>query len=421
MMRVLQIGSLLVAVLLAGVAGWRIVVTSTADRLAEEAPQRAIRWDAHDPAPLLQLASERLAKGESKIAAATAREVLRIAPLQAEAFVLLARAADAMHAAGARALFDIAVRRAPRDQYARAWMIGTQLNDADYSAALANIDKLLRFASPRSEIFVPIMVQLADKPAFATALVHTLLGNPPWRNELLSQLLSKGSHAAADAVYSSLQSQHGLNEAETGAWLARLMQAGIWGEAYSRWASGLQLPPGTALPLIHDGGFEAPATGIGFDWRIPGAPGVLIEPVMTADGRAEQVTFMGRRAPEINFAQTLMLAPGAYRLKFRARSLDVRSDKGIEWAVSCHGSEAPLATSESMQATFDWKTLDLTFVVPPEECPAQELALINPGADGSGKIVSGTLWFDDFTLTPVANPEAEPEPVPADKPGAASD
>lgn len=390
------------ALVLAGMAGWRIVVTATSDRLAADHPGAALAWDADNPDAVLTLARQQLQAGHPQDAAAIARRLLRTEPLQGPAFVMLARAAQAEgDDAAAHKLFAIALRRAPRDQYTRAWTIGAQLRVGNYDDALRNTSVLLRIAPPRQEVLIPVLAQLTEKPAFASALAHTLAEQPQWRWAMLGYLLSHASHNAVDAVFSRLQDLGSLSDGEAAQWFDRLTAAGLWGEAYSRWASGLHLPRGTPLPSIYDGGFETKPSGIGFDWRTGGAPGVIIERVQV-DGAtgsyAAQVSFFGRRVTDTHFAQTLLLAAGPHVLRFRARARRLTSDKGLEWAIGCEGIEEPIASSPRLRGDFAWRPIELTFTVPEHGCPAQRLWLRNPGAAGAAKIVSGTLWFDDFRI-----------------------
>lgn len=398
-------GAIALALVLAVVAGWRIVVTSTADRLAAKEPQRALAWDPGNPAALLALAERQLTDGQAPAAAATARQLLRIEPLQAQAFAVLAEAASA----DAAALHELALRHAPRDLRTRAWLLGTQLAEGRYADALANIDVVLRISPAQGTRLFPLMVQLADNSVFADALAQTLSTQPAWRAELLSAVLTQGSQVAVDQVYTAVQRDGGLSSAEAGRWLDRLIAAGEWGEAYSRWVGTLTLTPGASLPVVYNGDFEAEPTGIGFDWRLRGAPGVLIERAGVAGARgtyAARVAFLGRRVPQIDFEQTLLLAAGRYRLHLRAHARDLRSDKGLEWAIACHGAAEPLAVSARLEGNFDWKAVATDFVVPSADCPAQRLWLRNPGADGAGKIVSGTLWFDDIAIDRIARQES---------------
>lgn len=412
MRRALSSALLALAALGAFVVAWRIVTIHMATTLAEKDPQQALAWNPSYPPALLSRAQEQLEAGQLEAAMTTARALLRAFPLQAEALVVLARAADAQHDPAVAARFAIALQRAPRDPYARAWMSGTQLQEGDYDQALANIDTLLTIMPSYQGALLPILVGLADKPAFAIAMAQALQRRPTWRGTYLGELLSQGSFDAADQIFGQLQNANDLDSAEASSWLERLKQAGMWGAAYSRWVSGLDLPPGASLALVHDGGFDQAGTGIGFDWRMSGAPGVLVERVELDGGQVAQVSFLGRRVPQLNFAQTLFLAPGTYQLQYRARARNLRSDRGIEWTIACIGDSPIRAHSDALQGSFDWKTLRVRFEVPAQGCPAQELALSNPGAGGAGKIVVGTLWFDDFAITPVTTAESDPAAGP---------
>ena len=389
-------------VLAALLAAWRVVALGMADGLAARFPQDALAWDSRNAQARLMLAQQQFKDGQPADAAATARALLRIEPLQAEALATLARATEAEgDAAGARALYALAARRAPRDQYTRAWLVGTQLQEADYPAALANANVLMTIAPPRREVLIPILVQFAAQPAFATELARVLADKPDWRGAFLDKLRESGNHDALDQVYGALQDDGALSAAEAGQWYDWLIHSGLWGEAYSRWVSGLHLAPGATLPLVYAGDFESAPTGTGFDWHVEGAPGVGIERVAVAGAtgdHAARVSFLGRRSPDIHFEQDLLLAPGAYRLRFRAKARDLLSDVGLEWAVSCLGPAGDLGASARLKGSFEWKDVEAGFTVPDEDCPAQRLWLRNPGSARAGKIVSGTMWFDDFVI-----------------------
>jgi hypothetical protein len=402
MMSLRAAGVFVVALAVSSLVAWRVIITSVADRDALQAPERALAWDAHHPAALIALAWHQLAEHQPDAAAATARELLRVEPLAAQGFVLLAQAAEADgDEARAATLYEIAMRRAPRDLHARATIIDRQLRDAQYADALTNVDLLLGISPTQGATLLPALAGLAQAPAFADALAHALANRPAWRDRMLAVLLTDGEGSAVDQVYGPLQRSGRLSDEEAGRWYDWLMHSGRWGEVYSRWAGGLALAPGVTLAAVYNGGFESEPTGVGFDWRMHGAPGVVIERVREAGATgayAAKVTFRGRRAPRIEFEQELLLSPGAHRLRFRTRSEDVRSDQGIEWAIACDGAGTPLAVSARLNGSSAWKAVETAFVVPAENCVAQRLWLRNPGADGAGKIVSGAIWFDDFAI-----------------------
>jgi len=155
------------------------------------------------------------------------------------------------------------------------------------------------------------------------------------------------------------------------------------------------------LPLLFNGGFETEPSGIGFDWRIRPTAGVNIErqhkPGAT-DAFALSVSFSGRRVPEINLEQRLLLSPGTYNMSFRARAEGLHSDKGLQWTVTCFAPSEPAAASDLLDGSFEWKRFEAALTVPDAGCVSQRIWLRNPGAAAAGKDVVGEVWFDDFAI-----------------------
>ena len=397
-----RIAVLAVFFLLATVLAWQTIATGLADHFAEADPERALKWEAHNPTALLALAQRHLARHEPDAAAAAARELLRYEPLEGEAFALLAEAAEAAGEAGKiKILNQVALTRAPRDLHARARLINEQLREGRFSEALQQISLLLQIAPGQSATLFPAMVQLAGVPGFGAALAHALNQAPPWRSGMLLALLGSGTHEAIGAVYQELQHEHGLSSDEFSGWLDQLMRVGRWDEAYSRWASDLPLGPDSSLPLLYNGRFATEPSSSGFDWRIGRTAGITMErEAFDAAGEtfAMKLSFSGRRVSDIDFEQRLFLAPGADHLRFRARADNLRSDKGLQWLIACDAQAAFLAASSLMNGKFDWKVIDTEFVIPEDKCPGQRLWLRNQGADAAGKAVSGDIWFRDFAI-----------------------
>ncbi len=388
---------------LAALAGWRIAVLGPANLPAGNAIDPVRTAWVNDPVSRVNAARDLLDQGDLQRAAGQARDILQQAPLQAGALVILARVASKRGQADAPELFGRALARAPRNQVARAWMIDRQLGQGDYATALDNITILLNIARGRRTTILPLLAALAEDAAFAAALVATLQQSPDWRGQMLQLLLQDGDSAAIAAVYGGLQQADALTSEERRAWLDHLMQEGHWGEAYSRWASSLVTDDRTVLPLVHDGGFGKPPGDGGFDWHMDGARGVMIERVVDGGDRVAKVTFFGRRVSDSLFYQRLLLAPGRYRLRYRARAQGLRSTAGLVWAIRCLGDRGKDMPGPRLEGDFAWTDMHMSFVIPPQGCPAQALTLVNPGPAGPGKIVSGSLWVDDFRITPLAD------------------
>jgi len=402
--------------LLAGWAGWRMLAASMATHWAPTDPERALRWNPIDPSARLSIAQTRLEAGELHVAEALSRDVLRSFPLRSRALVILAQAADAARLPHTDSLFQIALRRAPRSQYVHVWVIGELMRTGRYDQALTGVTTLLQFAPRLAEDLIAVLVDASDEPAFASAIASELAHHPGWRTTYLSRLIAAGHPEPIDAVFGELLFQRDLPDAEARLWFNWLEQVGLWGKAYSHWVSWLNLPPGSSVALVHNGGFETPPTGVGFDWRMQNSPAVLIERVTEGSGSIVRVGFLGRRAAQIHLSQKLLLAPGRYRLELRAAARALHSDAGIQWRLRCLRDGPMLGATDPFKGSFEWKQAALDFEVPARDCPAQELALINPGAAGAGKIVSGSLWMDDVSIRPIpARPISDP-PLPAGSP-----
>jgi tetratricopeptide (TPR) repeat protein len=397
--RVLAWGAL---ALIAGLVAWRVVATGMSDRLASEHPQQALKWDRGNPVALSNLAEQQLDSKDTKAARASALQLLAREPLAGQGFAVLARLAE-MEGDSARAMLltTIALRHAPRSVDARAWLADQQLQQGHFAEAFESIDRILRIAPEQWQGLFPLLIKVSENPDLADALAAKLTEKPPWRGSFIETLMSGATPEAYDQIFASLKRRNDLDPAETRRWIERLARDGRWGEAYARWAGQLDLAASKRLSWIYNGGFESAPTGYGFDWRIGDSAGVIIERtgVAGSDGSfALSLVFLGRRVDAIPIKQWLLLPPGKYRLRFRAKAQDVRSDRGLRWTIHCQGSDAELAKSESLNGSFDWGDRVADFDVPVEGCQTQEIELKNAGADGAGKIVAGTILFDDLRV-----------------------
>ena len=407
MIRLRQAGLLIIGIALAGLAGWRVFATAVAERRASHVPEESLQLERRNPAAMLTLAQRHLQDRDAEGAIAIAHELLREEPLTGQAFVILAKAAEATgDSTQAEALYRVAVRRAPRDVYVRAWLVRDLLMKTRYAEALAQFDTLFRLSPGQAQDFLPVFAQLAEAPDFAQALIVAVGSSASWKTSMFSTLLERGNHDVVDQFFGGLLRQGNLSDEETGRWLDWLMQHGHWDEAYARWVGWLKLAPGAALPLLFNGGFETDPSGIGFDWRIRPTPGVTIERQHkpgASQNFALSVSFSGRRVPEINLEQRLFLSPGIYEMSFRARAEGLHSDKGLQWAVQCFAASEPATVSDLLDGSFEWKRFESVLTVPDAGCLSQRIWLRNPGAAAAGKDVVGDVWFDDFAIVKASN------------------
>ncbi|RZA14318.1 MAG: tetratricopeptide repeat protein, partial [Lysobacteraceae bacterium] len=347
------------AVVLALFAGWRVVGQMQAERYARTDPERALQWRPNDPQALLTLAERALDEGDLDAAERHARRLLAVEPLWGQAFGVIAEARDRQgHRPEAFALYRIAAHRAPRDMRARAWLTQRYLETGQYPEALVQVDRILRLYPDSAATINPVLVQMAQAPAFAAALAKALQADPPWRTRLLASFNSPktGNPVAAGQVMQALQDQGALDDAEYSRWLDSLLAQGRWGEAYARWA-GPVAARGGVVPILYNGDFSVAPSNTGFDWRIRRVPGVLVEfgEEPGANGPAAHLQFLGRRIPNAGLEQPLMLSAGRYTLSTRTKARGLQTAMGLQWQVSCAGTGAVVMRSEPVDGSFGWK------------------------------------------------------------------
>ena len=304
-------------------------------------------------------------------------------------------AADAATLAG----YQTAARRAPRDIHVRGWLAAHHLQSADFRAAMPHLDAMLTVSPESREQSLPLVVQLAADPAFAEALADHLAEHPRWRPAILRAAIRADDPAAADNLHAALRGHGVLTPADTGRWINGMLAGGRWGTAYAHWVSGLDQQPGS-LPLLHNGDFAAPISSHGFDWRLRRTNGVVAGRVdAPGGGHALRLTFLGRNVGRTGLEQPLLLAPGRYRLGLRARTRDLRSQRGLEWQLACSDNRTRIAAGATIHRQPQWTPLQLEFEVPAENCQGQWLRLVNPAPRGVAQALRGELQVADVAIT----------------------
>lgn len=393
---------LVVLCVLALYAGYRIVAHTVADGAVAEDPARALRAIPGHPDALLALAQAQLEAGDHQAAADSSRRLLGAAPLEGRGWRILAQVEDAAgNTPQARALYERAVARRPRDIPSRIWLARHYLLEGDYPATLEQIDRVSRYSPQHTGALQPVVATLAQDPAFVEALVPVLARGPRWRAAFLREVQNGNHPEAAERILPALRDAGGLSAEEYERWISGLMRQGQWGEAYVHWIASL--PAGARLTPVFNGGFDRLPGNSGFDWRTPRVPGVtlLFQAQGQGDGHIAHFTFRRRQVARAGLEQPLLLAPGqAYRLTARMRARELRGEFGLEWTIQCAaGSSRVLARSTALAGSFDWRSVELDFEVP-ADCTGQWLRLRNPAPRGVAQYLSGELWVDDVAITP---------------------
>lgn len=396
------------ALLLAGILGWRAMVTGVADYYAsQETPEAAIgalRWRGDQPVALYQRGT-----AASASEPATAERLLQAAawanPTDALVYLTLAELwAKTGRKAAAVDLVKIADALGPLRSPALARSAEFWLGQQRPDRALARWTMLLRTRPETAAQLFPLLLRLAENPATQSLLQPLLIDPPEWWDAFFAHV---AAHATRVETVLFLYQQRNRGKAlpvavEQRVFLDRLWKEGRWPEAYLAWLNGLDERQQQGLGNLYNGNFELPVTGVGFDWRISSPQGTLVEIAETygtRGGRALHVAFDGQRVHFQHVQQALYLEPGSYRLQGRVRPDGLRAERGLRWTVRCGGSDARLlAESDAFVGSDDWQVFTMNFTVSDAGCRVQVLRLELQGRAELDFEAQGGIWFDDLTI-----------------------
>ena len=393
--------------LIAGILVWRALVTNLADYYAsQETPEAAVgalRWRSDQPAALYQ-------RGVALVASETAEaeRLLRAAawanPTDALVYLALANQwVKAGRSAAAVRLAEIADALGPLRSPALARSAQFWLEQERPDRALARWRMLLRTRPETSAQLFPLLVQLAENPA-ARPLLQPLLADPPeWWDQFFAYAAVKATRPETSVFLYQKRNRHGTLPVaeEQRAYLDRLWKENRWLEAYLAWLNGLDERQTKVLGHVYNGGFEAPVTHLGFDWRMSSPRGATVETIETygtRGGKALYVSFNGERVRFQHVFQYLFLDAGRYRLQGRGRPDSLKAERGLRWRVRCSGANALLAESEPFVGSDEWRNFAVEFTVPDQGCPAQLLRLELDGRVELDFEAQGGAWFDDLAI-----------------------
>ena len=386
---------------------WRVLGLGMADHFARSDPERALAWRSDHPEALLQAALRHAAAKDWPAAKAHAERALHARPIDGRPLRVLAQVAEqGGDKARALVLYRQSARLAPRDLPTRVWLLQHALRQRDAVDAATQLDALLRL---QPALLAQLQAQadlLAVTPPARGALLETLAAAPPWRTAFLAGLAKAAYPVDAIApFFAALKHTPDTPMAEIDPWIARLRGENRALQAYVTWVNRIPENQRQSLGNVFDGGFEiAQEEQPGaFAWRTPAVPGATAYWSAnrgTVGENSYVVEFEGRRTPFAHLNQALVLPPGDWTLRWRAKGVRLDSPRGLVWQLRCDVSGSVLAESAPMQGHFEWREQTLGFSVPPG-CEGQQLGLRIPARIPAETVINGTLWLDAVSITPV--------------------
>lgn len=357
-------------------AGWWVVKTSAVEGLVRRNPAAAAAVAPRHPVPRLALATEGVELGMGRVDPAQQRraaDALAAAPLAAEPFLLAGLAAFAGgRDAEAQALLEEARRRNPRLRETRLFLLERYLRDGRVEEAGIELGALRRLVPGVVQALAPQLAALVRDERSGAQLIRLLGRDPPVRQAVLGQLAASG--ADPDLILRIARASPMAASPEGLPWqiqlLHALVQRGDLARALRLWRDFAGLPAEPGSKAVHDGRFEGLPGAAPFNWALNSGSAGTAERIPAP---ALQVEYYGRET--VDLAQQLMvLAPGRYRLQFRAEGNAKGDDSRLAWRIFCAGSASPLAEFVLRDVAAAPRTMGGEFTVP-AGCAGQSLRL----------------------------------------------
>ena len=331
---------------------------------------------------------------------------LRDNPAEIALLLTLAQAdANAGREADVRAELHAAREIAPIDRDALGISAALLLRQGRAAEAVERLSVLASTFGERDKVF-PVLARLlaSGDPSWSAIAA----AKPRWMRAFVLDQCRRGTDAL---LLAPLLSPPGPGDDGTGAEVEcvteRLRSKGRWGQAYQAWLNTLPRARLADVGFVFNGGFEFPATGVGFDWK-PSAgaerdTGHLVEFAPVRGGgsgqRALRVSYNGKRQSAAAISQFLALPTGRYELAGMARVDRLNTVRGVRWVVQCASEERidVLGESERFLGSSEWRRFAFEVDVPPG-CLGERLLLEPVGLGEGTTFLSGSVWFDDLAL-----------------------
>jgi tetratricopeptide (TPR) repeat protein len=391
---------------------WRIAALGTSQYYIREVGQNrrsldmSLAWNSRNP-EALSLAGQLLVEEDPKRAELLLRQAFTANPSDSHALVALAklwlkqgepeRADQAVEMAEQLSPADVAANL----QAASYWLLRDNVE-----RALLDWNRALLARSGLSKQLFPVLLRIAEQPPYGqSAFSKIVRQRPPWWQDFFIYATREARQVKTlRTLYDLYQNTNRpLTTKERNAYITRLQNEKLWGEAYMVWLNSLIPDQMAVLGQIYDGGFEQTRFEQGFDWHIATRKGLEVDAHSLFGGRkgkALQITFHGEPIRGIIAEQPLFLFPGRYRLSGQVKTDSIQTANGLVWSISCaDGEKAVLAETERFVGTNQWRSFSTPFSVPAGRCAGQRLSLHAKGTAPQDFRIRGEAWFDDLAIT----------------------
>jgi tetratricopeptide (TPR) repeat protein len=261
--------------------------------------------------------------------------------------------------------------------------------EADPSQADAVLDQTWRSTRDLNSV---LGKALPDSPEVRTRLFRYLAQNEDWTaaEELWPWLATQGDAPEASVVQSFLRHLMQRDPAAAAAAWAQAQHMVVGWNHYTE--------PGN---LISNPGFESPVSGVPFDWRLDGAPGVTASLDTSSVHGGSQSLRLDANATNLAAlgpSQLILVEPGkTYELTYYVATSSLLSASPPMITIEDAAGSLRLAASPEFPEKTPWVQHSLRFSIP----AGVSVVALRLGRSTPETRIKGTLWLDDFHLAEV--------------------
>ena len=400
-----------IALLVAIVAGSIPIVQTQLARQAVQgrAPALALMADPSNPRALALQAELQQTALSNEEAVRSAAASVDASPLEAKGLNALGMARNALDPGTGDAALTLSARLGWRERGTQSWMVERALLAGRWDVAFHRAEALARIDRERSTAygFLAILTTQADA---RTEMVSALEQRPIWRRQFLTNdddRTLEQRQGQAQVLTALAQTDAPPTLAEARPTIDGLVREGEIEAAWSLYRATVPARRGTRDNLAWGGDFAltadeyvpGPQTTV-FDWRTyeAGASFGAIEKVIGTDQQA--LALGGGFGDSGRLAEkTLRLAPGRYRLSWRARRDAEDDPAGLSLSVMCIDGASLVAVPLDRGTTDEWKRFSSAITVPASGCEGQRLVFGVGGVEPGDRPI---LYVDDVVIAPAS-------------------
>lgn len=331
-----------------------------------------------------------------------AERIIAVSPFESIGYRLLAEVTESSEKT--RELMKAALARSRRESIAAFWLLNDTISRGEFAESVDLMDILLRTQPRLTGPVTSYMIEAAKDDAARKLIIDLLVQQPDWRKQFFNALprVLTNVQPAVSLMLDLGSSNAPATKEELAPLLRLLVHHGYADLAYGVWYQLLSKTEQDAVGLLQNGSFEDEPTGIPFDWNMARGENSIAEYVPLSDlagAKALRISFSQGRVTFPQISQTVLLAPGRYRLEGKLRGTII-AKRGLRWQIRCTGANKPFAETDMLLGTTaTWRQFTLEVDVPEIECTSQTIALIHDARSPAERLIEGEVWFDDLTLT----------------------